>query len=168
MNGFELANRPIRVGLGNDKFTPESTANLLRNFNTNAQNFQGSAFSGAGGRGAYAGGSGGVFDRSHGRDDRGVSGASALDDTDVAGISINNMNRDRLMNLLARNPVEEPKKNGAAAAAKPRTPAMDKPMPSKCIKIQNAFDPDQYVFLYARRIHVLTSTVSSRSTAPAG
>ena len=143
MNGFELANRPIRVGLGNDKFTPESTANLLRNFNTHAQNFQGSAFSGAGGRGAYAGGSGGVFDRSHGRDDRGVSGASALDDTDVAGISINNMNRDRLMNLLARNPVEEPKKNGAAAAAKPRTPAMDKPMPSKCIKIQNAFDADQ-------------------------
>ena len=58
MNGFELANRPIREGLGNDKFTPESTASLLRNFNTHAQNFQGSAFSGAGGRGAYAGGSG--------------------------------------------------------------------------------------------------------------
>jgi RNA-binding protein 39 len=141
MNGFELANRPIRVGLGNDKFTPESTASLLRNFNTHAQNFQGSAFSGAGGRGAYAGGSGGVFDRSHGRDDRGVSGASALDDTDVAGISINNMNRDRLMNLLARNPVDEPKKNGQVAA-KPRAPVIDKPMPSKCVKIQNAFDPE--------------------------
>jgi hypothetical protein len=24
MNGFELAGRSIRVGLGNDKFTPES------------------------------------------------------------------------------------------------------------------------------------------------
>ncbi|KAF2817890.1 uncharacterized protein BDZ99DRAFT_493555 [Mytilinidion resinicola] len=27
MHGFELAGRPIRVSLGNDKFTPESTAN---------------------------------------------------------------------------------------------------------------------------------------------
>lgn len=146
MNGFELANRPIRVGLGNDKFTPESTASLLRNFNTQASNFQGSAFSGAGGRGAYAGGSGGVFDRTHGRDDRGVSGASALDDTDVAGININNMNRDRLMNLLARNPVEEPansrSKNGPAAA-RPSVPAAYTPSPSRCIKIQNAFDPEQ-------------------------
>ena len=146
MNGFELANRPIRVGLGNDKFTPESTASLLRNFNAQASNFQGSAFSGAGGRGAYAGGSGGVFDRTHGRDDRGVSGASALDDTDVAGININNMNRDRLMNLLARNPVEEPannrSRNGQAVAAKPITPASYTPAPSRCIKIQNAFDAD--------------------------
>lgn len=146
MNGFELANRPIRVGLGNDKFTPESTASLLRNFNTQAQNFQGSAFSGAGGRGAYAGGSGGVFDRTHGRDDRGVSGASALDDTDVAGINFNTMNRDRLMNLLARKPDEQPATNNAkngAPAVTPRVPVVDKPMPSKCIKIQNAFDAEQ-------------------------
>jgi RNA-binding protein 39 len=63
MNGFELAGRQIRVGLGNDKFTPESTAHLLRNFPQQAASYQGSAFSGAGGRGAYAGGSGGVFDR---------------------------------------------------------------------------------------------------------
>jgi RNA-binding protein 39 len=145
MNGFELANRPIRVGLGNDKFTPESTANLLRNFNSQATSFQGSAFSGAGGRGAYAGGSGGVFDRTHGRDDRGVTGASALDDTDVAGININNMNRDRLMNLLARNPVEEPannRVNGQAAVAA-RAPTTYTRAPSRCIKIQNAFDPER-------------------------
>src|SRR4051794_4603055 len=53
MNGFDLAGRPIRVGLGNDKFTPESTANLLQRFQGQGQNqqFQGSAFSGAGGRG---------------------------------------------------------------------------------------------------------------------
>ncbi|KAM7202913.1 hypothetical protein V8F20_004160 [Naviculisporaceae sp. PSN 640] len=30
MNGFEHAGRPNRVGLGNDKFTPESTANLMQ------------------------------------------------------------------------------------------------------------------------------------------
>lgn len=145
MNGFELANRPIRVGLGNDKFTPESTASLLRNFNQNAQNFQGSAFSGAGGRGAHAGGSGGVFDRTHGRDDRGVSGASALDDTDVAGININNMNRDRLMNLLARNPVEEPNKGSKSGVPAVKTSALpvNTPMPSRCVKIEGAFSAEE-------------------------
>lgn len=147
MNGFELANRPIRVGLGNDKFTPESTASLLRNFNSQATNFQGSAFSGSGGRGAYAGGSGGIFDRTHGRDDRGVSGASALDDTDVAGININNMNRDRLMNLLARNPVEEPansrSRNGQPAAPAIRAPTVHAPTPSRCIKISDAFSAEE-------------------------
>jgi RNA-binding protein 39 len=149
MNGFELASRPIRVGLGNDKFTPESTATLLRNFNAQAQTFQGSEFSGSGGRGAYAGGSGGVFDRTHGRDDRGVSGASALDDTDVAGININNMNRDRLMNLLARNPVDEPAKtraNGHSTTVTSRIPTTYSPAPSRCIKIQGAFDPEEYAF----------------------
>ncbi|KAF2715717.1 RNA-binding domain-containing protein [Pleomassaria siparia CBS 279.74] len=143
MNGFELAGRQIRVGLGNDKFTPESTATLLRNFNAQAQNYQGSAFSGAGGRGAHAGGSGGVFDRANGRDDRGVSGASALDDSDIAGVNFNTYNRNKLMNALARNhEVEEPTKS-RQIVQKPRTAVVDKPQPSKCIKIQNAFDADK-------------------------
>lgn len=144
MNGFELANRPIRVGLGNDKFTAESTASLLRNFNTQASSFQGSAFSGAGGRGAYAGGSGGFFDRAHGKDDRGIGSASALDDNDIGG-PLNNMNRFKLMNALARNPEPEPANNpsklGQIATA-PR-PAVDRPMPSKCVKIGNVFDAEQ-------------------------
>ncbi|KAH3907400.1 hypothetical protein HBI56_157790 [Parastagonospora nodorum] len=144
MNGFELAGRQIRVGLGNDKFTPESTASLLRTFNQQAQSYQGSAFSGAGGRGAYAGGTGGVFDRTHSKDDRGVSGASALDDSDVAGVNFKTYDRSKLMNALAR-------RDGPEAAAqiarpvvsKPRDPIVDKPMASKCIKIENAFDADQ-------------------------
>ena len=47
MNGFDLAGRPIRVGLGNDKFTPESTASLLQRFQgqSHQQQFQGSSFS---------------------------------------------------------------------------------------------------------------------------
>lgn len=77
MNGFDLAGRPIRVGLGNDKFTPESTANLLQRFQGHGgdqRNFQGSAFSGHGGRGAQAGGAGGAFDRAGGRDnDKGLA-----------------------------------------------------------------------------------------------
>ncbi|KAL6167726.1 Phosphatidylinositol-3-phosphatase SAC1 [Exserohilum turcicum] len=144
MNGFELAGRQIRVGLGNDKFTPESTANLLRTFSQQAQTYQGSAFSGAGGRGAYAGGSGGVFDRTHSKDDRGVSGASALDDTDVAGVNFKTYDRSKLMDALARRDNPEPAKQGAQPViSKPRAPVVDKPMASKCIKIENAFDADE-------------------------
>ncbi|KAF2119937.1 hypothetical protein BDV96DRAFT_485882 [Lophiotrema nucula] len=144
MNGFELANRPIRVGLGNDKFTAESTANLMRNFNSQASNFQGSAFSGAGGRGAYAGGSGGFFDRAHGKDDRGVGSASALDDNDIGG-PLNNMNRYKLMNALARNPEPEPA-NDRPKPGQPvanARPALDKPQPSKCIKIEDMFSAEE-------------------------
>lgn len=143
MNGFELAGRQIRVGLGNDKFTPESTAHLLRNFPQQAASYQGSAFSGAGGRGAYAGGSGGVFDRAHGRDDRGISGASALDDTDMAGVNFKQVDRNKLMMNLARNEIDVPTKKDTQPVAKARAPAIDKPMASKCIKIENAFDPDE-------------------------
>ena len=128
MNGFELAGRQIRVGLGNDKFTPESTATLLRTFNQQAQSSQGSAFSGAGGRGAYAGGSGGVFDRTHSKDDRGVSGASALDDTDVAGVNFKTYDRSKLMDALARrDPAETTKQGAAPVVSKPRAPVVDKP-----------------------------------------
>ncbi|KAL5115712.1 Phosphatidylinositol-3-phosphatase SAC1 [Pleosporales sp. CAS-2024a] len=149
MNGFELAGRQIRVGLGNDKFTPESTASLLRTFNQQAQSYQGSAFSGAGGRGAYAGGTGGVFDRTHSKDDRGVSGASALDDTDVAGVNFKTYDRSKLMKALARQDVGETATQGAQPViSKPRAPVMDKPMASKCIKIENAFDADQELKAY--------------------
>lgn len=150
MNGFDLAGRPIRVGLGNDKFTPESTANLLQRFQGQNQptNFQGSAFSGSGGRGAHAGGSGGTFDRAGGRDDqKGSGGASALDDTDVAGVNFSNYSRDALMRKLART--EEPGTSDdprqKAAAAAPRKEA--KPLPvtvaaaSRCVLLRNMFNP---------------------------
>ncbi|KAF1833073.1 splicing factor, CC1-like protein [Decorospora gaudefroyi] len=143
LNGFDLASRHIRVGLGSDKFTPESTANLLRAFSQNTQSYQGSAFSGAGGRGAYAGGTGGVYDRAH-KDDRGVSGASALDDTDVAGVNFKTYDRSKLMNALARRDNPEPAKQGGQPVInKTRVPIVDKPMASKCVKIENAFDPEE-------------------------
>ena len=156
MNGFDLAGRPIRVGLGNDKFTPESTANLLQRFQgQNQPSFQGSAFSGHGGRGAHAGGAGGNFDRAGGRDnDKGAGGASALDDTDVAGVNFNNYSRDALMRKLARTD-ESADTNGTNGTAdkrnvpKPRTEV--KPLPvtvsqaSRCVVLKNCFDPSQYV-----------------------
>lgn len=156
MNGFDLAGRPIRVGLGNDKFTPESTANLLQRFQgqEHQRNYQGSAFSGHGGRGSQAGGAGGAFDRAGGRDnEKGGGGASALDDTDVAGVNFNNYSRDALMRKLARTDDPAPESNGAdqkRPIVKPKTES--KPLPvsvnqaSRCVLLRNMFNPQEYVF----------------------
>lgn len=152
MNGFDLAGRPIRVGLGNDKFTPESTANLLQRFQgqSHQQQFQGSAFSGAGGRGHTASSGGGAFDRAGGRDnDKGAGGASALDDTDVAGVNFNNYSRDALMRKLARTDEPTPASGGDARReiSKPKT--VSKPLPvnvnmaSRCVVLKNMFDPNE-------------------------
>ncbi|KAK7535026.1 RNA splicing factor [Phyllosticta citribraziliensis] len=152
MNGFDLAGRPIRVGLGNDKFTPESTANLLNRFPGPGQpGFQGSAFSGSGGRGAHAGGSGGTFDRAGGRDnDKGTGGASALDDTDVGGVNFNNYSRDALMRKLAR--ADEPAEtNGADKQKMLKSTAPVSKVPvninvnqsSRCVVLKNMFDPQE-------------------------
>lgn len=148
MNGFELAGRPIRVGLGNDKFTPESTANLLQRFQGQSHNFQGSAFSGHGGRGSQAGGGGGNFDRAGGREnDKGAGGASALDDTDVAGVNFSNYSRDALMRKLARTDDGSGEKNGdhKAAAPKPqqKQPQTELSMASRCVVLKNMFDPNE-------------------------
>lgn len=148
MNGFDLAGRPIRVGLGNDKFTPESTANLLQRFQGQPPSyFQGSSFSGSGGRGAHAGGAGGNFDRAGGRDnEKGTGGASALDDTDVAGVNFNNYSRDALMRKLARTdePAEAEQKRKIAVPKRE-----SKPLPvavsqaSRCVLLRNMFDPNE-------------------------
>jgi RNA-binding protein 39 len=143
MNGFDIAGRPIRVGLGNDKFTNESTQTLLQRFPSQAQQFQGSAFSGAGGRGAYAGGSSN-FDRAGGRDnDKATGGASALDDTDVAGVNFSNYSRDSLMRKLART--DDTSTNGSENKVKqPAVPATvippNIPQASRCIVLHNMFD----------------------------
>lgn len=142
MNGFDLAGRPIRVGLGNDKFTPESTANLLQRFQGQNQQFQGSAFSGAGGRGPPTSN----FDRAGARDNEKGTGASALDDTDVAGVNFNNYSRDALMRKLART--DEPASTiNDRQIQKPKVEA--KPLPvnvnsaSRCVVLHNMFDPDE-------------------------
>jgi RNA-binding protein 39 len=154
MNGFDLAGRPIRVGLGNDKFTPESTASLLQRFQgqSHQQQFQGSAFSGAGGRGPQAS-AGSNFDRAGGRDnDKSAGGASALDDTDVGGVNFNNYSRDALMRKLARTDDPAPATNGRderREILKPKTETKPLPvnvnMASRCVVLKNMFDPAEYV-----------------------
>ncbi|KAH8158383.1 hypothetical protein CIB48_g9869 [Xylaria polymorpha] len=140
MNGFDLAGRPIRVGLGNDKFTPESTANLLQRFQGQNQPYQGSAFSGAGGRGPQTSG----FDRAGGRDNDKATGASALDDTDVAGVNFNNYSRDALMRKLARTDEPSNGTQNEGPIAKPKTETKPLPvkvnMASRCVVLHNMFD----------------------------
>ncbi|KAI7621256.1 splicing factor, CC1-like protein [Hortaea werneckii] len=142
LNGFELANRPIRVGLGNDKFTPESTSSLLQRFGSQAQQaaYQGSQFSGSGGRGAHAGGTGN-FDRASGKDsqDKGAGGASALDDTDVGGVNFSNYSRDALMRKLART--DEPEQKIAPKTAEKKKPVqVDQTPASRCVILKNMYN----------------------------
>jgi len=97
LNGFELAGRAIRVGLGNDKFTNESTQAILDRYD----GFRGPIIETASrGDAERLGGSGG---RVGGR----LSGN--LDDADVAGVSFQSVSREALMKKLAREePKEEP------------------------------------------------------------
>lgn len=173
MNGFDLAGRPIRVGLGNDKFTPESTANLIHRFQ-GQNSYQGSAFSGQGGRGSHAGGSGGNFDRAGGRDDKAASGASALDDTDVAGVNFNNFSRDALMRKLARTdePIiaSDPRADIKQAILKPKS-EQKPPLPvtvnmaSRCVLLKNCFNPAEYVpFMPLLYVYITNKIAFCRET----
>lgn len=133
LNGFELAKRPIRVGLGNDRFTDSSTKSLLQ---ASSQQFQGSDFSGAGGRGAYAGGTGN-FDRAAREADKTGAG-SALDDSDVGGVNMSNYNRYELIRKLARTENEEVKAPTQPLTQKP----VDQPQTAtRCVVLRHLYDP---------------------------
>ncbi|KAF3907385.1 hypothetical protein ABW21_db0201156 [Orbilia brochopaga] len=135
MNGFDLGGRLIRVGLGNDKFTPESTAQILQRFNNGQQAYEGRQ-------------------RHHQNQNINTSGsASALDDTDVAGVNFNNFSRDALMRKLARVEEPSPEQNGETnGEQKQRRPAPLPPKPaapanstvaSRCIVVKNMFEPSE-------------------------
>ncbi|KAL4939742.1 hypothetical protein BDV06DRAFT_214052 [Aspergillus oleicola] len=145
MNGYDLGGRAIRVGLGNDKFTPENTQRV-QSQGANQSNFQGSSFSGSGGRGVQAGGTNN-FDRAGGRDTEKGTGASALDDTDVGGVNFNNFSRDALMRKLARTdePAEpsadDKQQNILLPKNEPKPLPVNVNMASRCVMLRNMFDP---------------------------
>ncbi|KAL2822335.1 hypothetical protein BDW59DRAFT_149495 [Aspergillus cavernicola] len=147
MNGYDLGGRAIRVGLGNDKFTPENTQRA-QSQGANQNNFQGSMFSGSGGRGVQAGGTNN-FDRAGGRETEKGGGASALDDTDVAGVNFNNFSRDALMRKLART--DEPSEPSAddkqqkilLPKTEPKPLPVNVNMASRCVMLRNMFDPSE-------------------------
>lgn len=173
MNGVDLGGRPIRVGLGNDKFTPETTASLLPRFQAQAkateaqqtQQFQGSAFSGSGGRGAHAGGANN-YDRAGGREDRGAGGSSALDDSDVGGVNFNNYSRDQLMRKLARTEDATPVASNKASRdrADAKTAALHAPAPSRCVVIKNAYTRE---YVYTASTCTFADNYSSEVENPA-
>ena len=139
MNGFELAGRPVRVGLGNDKFTPESTQSLMQRFSgqqAHQAQAQGSSFSGMGGRGSHAGGTAN-FDRAGGKDAEKTGGASALDDTDVAGVNFSNYSRNDLMRKLART--EDITPNTAAQVQAPKPKPIEELAPSRCVLLKHMY-----------------------------
>ena len=147
MNGFDLAGRPIRVGLGNDKFTPESTAQMLQRFGGQQQNHNQGGYEGRNRGGGGGGGGGGR------NDDKNVgTGASALDDTDVAGVNFNNYSRDLLMRKLARQDEPAPAPTGKPGDKSQKPPqrlpeklppkplSVNVSMASRCIVLKNMFD----------------------------
>ncbi len=159
MNGYDLGGRAIRVGLGNDKFTPENTQRAQSQGATQS-NFQGSMFSGSGGRGVQAGGTNN-FDRAGGRESEKGTGASALDDTDVAGVNFNNFSRDALMRKLARTdePAEPSADDKPQKILLPKTETKPLPvnvnMASRCVMLRNMFDPTQFVPPPTKHISVI-------------
>ena len=169
MNGFELAGRPIRVGLGNDKFTAESTESLKQRFGSQANagptgnQGQGSSFSGMGGRGTHAGGTGN-FDRAGGRDNDKAGGSSALDDSDVGGVNFQNFNRDSLMRKLARMDEPAPK---VAPKTFQQKPVAEAPAPTRCVLLKNMYDQNECVFpSWYLREEYLTDLQITRETGP--
>jgi len=153
MNGFDLAGRPIRVGLGNDKFTSESTANLLQRFPGRGDE---SRQNNSGGRPPP---SNAAFDRAGGRDDKGASHASALDDNDVGGVNFSNYSRDALMRKLARTdePAESNGREEKRPMPAPRTEnkplAVNVPQASRCVVLRHMFDPALYVSFTELKLH---------------
>jgi len=110
LNGMDIGGRAIRVGLGNDKFTNDSTQAILDRYNRfrdlatdTVPHDETERLDRGGGRdgpgNAHGGGRG-----------RGAGGlAPNLDDSDVVGISLSSSSREALMKKLAREePKEEP------------------------------------------------------------
>ena len=137
MNGFELAGRAIRVGLGNDKFTNESTQAILDRYN----DFRDAIIETAprGNTERSTGGSGG-----HGGGERIVR---TLDDADDSGVSLQNVSREALMKKLAR---EEPKEEAppydsiklpSLICSARKAPQITAPTASRCVLLKNMFNP---------------------------
>ena len=144
MNGFDLANRPIRVGLGNDRFTNESTQNLLQRFPQ-----QSSGVFGAGGRGTHAGGEISYESKGRHNDRGGIGNASALNDTDVGESNLANISRHDIMQKLMRRDDTTSSSNGAPEKVKPVKavpPKPQAPQATRCVVLTNVYDLAQYVY----------------------
>lgn len=126
MNGFMLAGRAIRVGLGSDKLSQANSANGP------AQAFQGSAFNDQHPS----------IDRVGMSSSRNQSSAASLDDTDVSGISYSRVSRESLMNKLMREE-DNPNKENDLKNVQHDAPLDSSHKSSRCVVVQNMFDPSE-------------------------
>lgn len=146
MNGFDLAGRPIRVGLGNDKFTAETTERVLQKFPQHGRQ-EASGIFGLGGRGTHAGGDE-RFGGSSGRNkDQGQGHDGAIDNE--GGIVMTANKRAEIMSSLMERDDPAAAKKGAAntkapiVAAPRREAPPNVPQASRCIKLHNVFDAEE-------------------------
>lgn len=133
MNGFDLAGRPIRVGLGNDKFTPEGTQAMQGRFSSKD-------FERDNGppqrreRKDY--GDRDLDDRENGGRRRGERGIRELDDSEQGGVSFQNISRTDLMRKLARA------EDGLTGTVPEETRAVPPPQQaSRGVLLKNMFNP---------------------------
>jgi len=110
LNGMDIGGRAIRVGLGNDKFTNDSTQAILDRYNRFRDLATDTVPRDETERLDRGGGRGGPGNAHGGGRGRGAGGlAPNLDDSDVVGISLSSSSREALMKKLAREePKEEP------------------------------------------------------------
>lgn len=133
MNGFELAGRAIRVGLGNDKFTNESTQAILDRYNGFRDAIIETAPRDNPGRSNPSGGGERIS-------------RTLDDDADDSAVSLQNVSREALMKKLAR---EEPKEETPPYASKltklicraRKAPQITAPTASRCVLLKNMFNP---------------------------
>lgn len=134
MNGFMLAGRPIRVGLGADRSAVSGPVVI----STPAQAFQGSAFDSTGPS----------IDRVGTSDSKARGNAASLDDTDVAGISYNKVSRENLMRKLMREEDQLAPASGTSSGTRGSNGDLvhhesASRKSSRCIVVQNMFDPQE-------------------------
>lgn len=132
MNGFDLAGRPIRVGLGNDKFVPEGAQNIQGRFSS--KDFE--RDDGPPQRRERRDYDDRDLDGQGGGRRRGDRGVRELDDSEQGGVSFQNISRTDLMRKLARAEDNIP----AEAVADLRQPPPP-PQVSRGVLLKNMFNP---------------------------
>lgn len=136
-NNYDFGGRILRLGLGHDSRSNESTESLVAKFNTQAAAAERMAPAQSSDRDGYGLGDRGGYGGDRARNDK-AGGASALDDNEVAGVAMTNHHRNSLMRKLAREP--SPKENETRSAQ--GAPAISTATRhTRCVLLKNMYNP---------------------------
>lgn len=137
LNGMELAGRPMRVGIGNEKQQSEMGGVGARAMPDRAKDPAGPRDSEHGGRDGH---------RGHVRKSDKVV-VNVLDDDEAGGVNYNNYSREALMKKLARTedgPLEGDRNiTGTKPVVDPRKAPIATMKASRCIVIKNAYNEQE-------------------------